>query len=127
MRLKRTNSSDLDFIALVDLLNADLAKKDGAKHAYYARFNGIDMLRNVVVAYQENKAVGCGAFKVFEENISVEIKRMYVLENSRGKGIATFIINELEQWARELDYTKMPIRNWEETTRGCETLYKKRL
>jgi len=36
----------------------------------------------------------------------MEIKRMYVLENRRGEGIASVILRELEKWALELGYGK---------------------
>ena len=63
------------------------------------------MLKYVVVAYQENNPVGCGAIKEYSGDI-MEIKRMYTSPESRGKGIATKILNELETWATELAYTK---------------------
>jgi GNAT superfamily N-acetyltransferase len=36
----------------------------------------------------------------------MEIKRMYVKPESRGKGIASKILSELEAWASELSYNK---------------------
>lgn len=97
----RTTSQNSDFIALVRLLDADLALRDGDEHDFYAQFNSIDMLNNVVVFYNEERAVGCGAFKSLDEN-TVEIKRMFTLPDQRGKGIASQILNELESWAAEL-------------------------
>ncbi|HEY9116189.1 MAG TPA: GNAT family N-acetyltransferase, partial [Roseivirga sp.] len=38
--------------------------------------------------------------------ISIEIKRMYVLENFRGQGVAGLILTELEKWAKELGYSQ---------------------
>jgi putative acetyltransferase len=49
--------------------------------------------------------VGCGAFRTYAEN-TVEIKRMYVPELYRNKGIASNILNGLEAWAKELGNTK---------------------
>jgi len=46
----RTGSDNLDFIELVRLLDADLAIRDGDKHAFYDQFNKIDNIRYVVVA-----------------------------------------------------------------------------
>lgn len=93
-----------DFRELVGLLDADLSVRDGAEHGFYAQFNKIDLIKNVVVAYANEKAVGCGAFKEFDQS-SVEIKRMYVREDSRGKGIAVEVLRELEIWAGELKFT----------------------
>lgn len=106
MNIVRTDSSNPDFIALVKLLDTDLAQRDGAETEYYAQFNKIDMLKNCIVAYVNEIRVGCGAFKPFEEGISIEVKRMYVLETERGKGVAGAILSELEKWAAELGYSK---------------------
>jgi GNAT superfamily N-acetyltransferase len=99
--LIRTDSSHQDFQSLVRLLDADLAVRDGADHAYYAQFNKIDLIQHAVVAYLEKQAVGCGAFKPFAEN-TVEVKRMFVRPEFRGQGIAQQILTELERWAGEL-------------------------
>ncbi|HMI78277.1 MAG TPA: GNAT family N-acetyltransferase [Ferruginibacter sp.] len=100
---KRTNSEDSDFRALVALLDADLAKLDGDEHDFYAQFNKIENIRNAVVCYVDNKPIGCGAFKAFDQQ-KVEIKRMFVKPEYRGHGIGLNILKELELWAAELNY-----------------------
>lgn len=52
----------------------------------------------------QEDAVGCGAFKEFNDE-TVEIKRMFVPDEQRGKGIASKVLKELEAWALELGYT----------------------
>ena len=101
--LVRTNSNNLDFSALVTQLDADLAIRDGNEHSFYAQFNKIDSIKHVVVAYQGNLPVACGAFKEFSKS-SAEIKRMYTDPKTRGKGFATKILLELECWAAELGF-----------------------
>jgi GNAT superfamily N-acetyltransferase len=101
----RTNSYNHDFIALVKLLDADLAIRDGKDHSFYAQYNKIDKIKFAVVAYKDGKPLGCGAIKEYEPG-TMEIKRMYVPPENRGKGIATKILSELENWARELSYAK---------------------
>ena len=103
LSLIRTNSSHPHFMHLVQLLDADLAVRDGADHAFYAQFNKITMIQHVIVAYENDEAVACGAFKKFNEE-SVEIKRMYVLPQHRNKGIAAAVLQQLEQWAKEEGY-----------------------
>ena len=105
MTIIRTDSSNKDFILLVKELDADLAIRDGEEHAFYDQFNKITNIKNVVVAYENDEPVGCGAFKPFNEE-AVEIKRMYVPPALRGKGIASFILNSLEAWAKENGYKK---------------------
>lgn len=102
--LTRTTSDNADFQHLVSLLDAYLAIIDGDEHAFYAQYNKTAALKNVVVYYENNIAVGCGALKIID-NETVEIKRMYVEPDFRGKGIAAAILRELEQWANELNYT----------------------
>jgi len=103
--LIRTDSDNSDFRELVKLLDADLAIRDGVEHSFYAQFNKIDKIREVVVVYENNQAVGCGAFKEFAPKVA-EIKRMYVRENMRGRGIAGEILAELENWAKGLNFTE---------------------
>lgn len=100
----RTDSSNTDFIALVALLDADLALRDGEENAFYKQFNGIAVLNHCVVYYENDIALACGAIKPFNQD-SMEIKRMYVSEASRGKGIASLLLTELENWTKELGYT----------------------
>ncbi len=105
INLIRTNSGNKDFIYLVRLLDEDLAKRDGADHAYYAQFNKIGKINYVIVAYENKRPVGCGAIKEYNYD-TFEIKRMYTLPEERGKGIATNILGELENWAKEMNYKK---------------------
>ncbi len=103
--LLRTNSEHRDFVELVRLLDADLAKRDGADHSFYAQFNTIDKIKYVVVAYENERPVGCGAIKEYAHG-TMEVKRMYVPPEHRKKGIASNILSELERWAVDLTYTK---------------------
>lgn len=100
----RTTSDNKDFQQLVSELDADLRIRDGEDHAYYAQFNKIDKIKHVVIAYEDNTAVGCGAVKEYTAD-TMEVKRMYVLPEKRGHGIASVILNELEHWTLELNYS----------------------
>lgn len=105
MVFKRTTSDNPDFQKLVALLDADLKIRDGEDHAFYAQYNKSATLNEVLVCYENELAVGCGALRRYEEK-TVEIKRMFVLPEQRGKGIAQKILKELETWAKELGYTQ---------------------
>jgi putative acetyltransferase len=102
--LVRTNSENKDFQKLVIALDHDLAIRNGDANDFFTQFNKIDLLHHVVVYYLENQPVGCGAVKEFN-NSTMEIKRMYVQIEFRGKGVAVAVLQELENWARELGYT----------------------
>jgi len=84
-------------------LDKELAIRDGEEHSFYAQYNKIDAIKYVVVAYEDENPVGCGAVKKFAEN-AMEVKRMFVPFESRGKGIASLVLQELEKWTAELGY-----------------------
>ena len=105
IKIIRTDSYNKDFIDLVKSLDTDLAQRDGNDHSFYAQFNKIDKIKYVVVAYENSKPAGCGAIKEYAPK-TMEIKRMYTSPESRGKGIATKVLTELEKWAIELSYEK---------------------
>lgn len=119
----RTNSSNQNFINLLKYLDIYLAEKDGDDHSFYDQFNKVDKIRYVVVAYENGKPIGCGAIKEYSPD-TMEIKRMYTLPESRGKGIATKILNELELWATELSYKKCVLETGKKQFEAIE-LYKK--
>ncbi|MDQ0595646.1 GNAT superfamily N-acetyltransferase [Chryseobacterium ginsenosidimutans] len=105
MTIIRTDSSNKDFQHLVKLLDADLAIRNGDDHAFYDQFNKIDMIKNCIIIYIDEIPAACGAFKKFEDD-TVEIKRMFTNLNFRKRGLATAIVKELENWAKESGYKK---------------------
>ena len=121
--LKRTNSDDRDYQKLVVELDKDLAIRDGDEHAFFAQYNKSDSIKYVVVAYENKVAVGCGAIKEYQKDI-VEIKRMFVPVEKRGKGIASVILTELEKWAAELKYKKCILETGKKMPEAIQ-LYKK--
>ena len=119
----RTDSANTDFQNLVVLLDKDLQIRDGDQHSFYDQFNKIQMIRNVIVCYIDNRPIGCGAFKEYDQN-KVEIKRMFVLPDYRGKGIGLDILNELEIWASELNYPECVLETGKKQPEAI-SLYKK--
>jgi GNAT superfamily N-acetyltransferase len=101
----RTTSEDAEFRTLVALLDQDLALRNGDEHAFYAQYNKVDALKQVVVAYVDGAPVGCGAIKAFEPGVA-EVKRMYTQPEQRGRGIAQQVLAELETWAAELGFNE---------------------
>lgn len=104
LKIIKTDSNNKDFQQLVALLDKDLSIRDGDDHAFFAQFNKLDSIRNVVVVYQNDVAIGCGAIKKYTDE-TAEIKRMFVRLEHRGKGIAVEILKELEKWASELKFS----------------------
>jgi GNAT superfamily N-acetyltransferase len=99
----RTDSLNPDFISLVSMLDRELAERDGKDHSFYAQFNTIQKIRHAIVRYVGNKPVACGAIREFSPSV-MEVKRMFVLPEYRGKGLAKAVLTELENWATEMHY-----------------------
>jgi GNAT superfamily N-acetyltransferase len=101
----RTSSDHPDFKSLVQMLDKDLAVRDGDDHAFYNQFNGIASIKHALVAYEKEMPVACGAIKIYDPQ-SMEVKRMYTHPDHRKKGIASAVLSELEQWAAELGISR---------------------
>jgi len=123
LKLIRTDAANKDLIALVKYLDTDLAKRDGKDHSFYSQFNKITNLKFAVIAYVNDIAIGCGTIKEFDST-AMEIKRMYVISESRGKGVATKVLKELECWAKELSYNKCVLETGKRQPEAIE-LYRK--
>ena len=100
--LVRTNSENSDFQKLTALFDVFLVEIDGDEKDFFAQFNQI-YIDNVVIAYENEIPVGCGAFKELDAK-TAEIKRMFVKPEARAKGIASKILMELESWAKDSNY-----------------------
>lgn len=105
VKILKTDSKNPDFVFLVRKLDKYLAEIDGKDHSFYSKFNKIDIINHVIVAYRDDTPIGCGAFKEFDSN-RVEIKRMYVEELERRNQIASMILSALEEWASQLGFNK---------------------
>lgn len=106
MNIKRTDSNDSDFQKLVAQLDSYLAQVNGEKDEFYTQFNHIEAINHVVVAYDdEHNAIGCGAMKPYDKN-SMEIKRMFVPIEYRGKNVAVTMLDELECWAEAIGFNR---------------------
>ena len=121
--LIRTNSENEDFQNLVRQLDADLKIRDGEENLFYAQFNKIARIKFVIVAFEGEVAVGCGAIKEYADD-TMEVKRMYVVQNKRGKGFASSILKELEKWTIDLNYKICVLETGKKQPEAIE-LYKK--
>ena len=101
---KRTSANDKDFQLLVAQLDNELWNELKEDQATYGQYNiVVDIPTAVVIYCDKEDPVACGCFKKFDED-SVEIKRMFVQKDHRGKGLSKKILAELEQWAKEENY-----------------------
>ena len=96
----RTTSENADFRKLINALDEDLYQRNGEAQLQYRQYNQVDSIDHVVVIYFEGKPVGCGCYKRFDDE-TVEMKRMFVRPEMRGKQLAARMLQELEIWAIE--------------------------
>lgn len=120
---KRTNADNNSFLSLVKELDDYLTGINGEDDSFFRQFNSMDELQCVIVCCHNEKPIACGAFKILNKT-TVEVKRMYVKHECRGKGVATKILNELEIWAKELGY-ETAILETSAIMNDALTLYKK--
>lgn len=123
MNLIRTTSENVDFTNLVKSLDQDLAIKNGDKNDFFVQLNKLDLIQHVVVAYDSEQAIACGAMKEYDKE-TMEVKRMFVLPHMRGNGIAALVLNNLEEWANELGYKRCILETGEKVKEAI-VLYKK--
>ena len=121
-QLLRTNSENEDFKYLTKLFDDYLVDIDGDEKDFFAQFNQI-YIKNVVVFYENEIPLGCGAFKELDSQ-TAELKRMFVLPKARGKGIASKILTELENWAKDSGY-KSCILETSQKLESAIALYRK--
>lgn len=96
----RTTSESADFRKLINALDEDLYQRNGEAQLQYRQYNQVDQINHVIVIYAEDKPVGCGCYKRFDDQ-TVEMKRMFVLPEMRGRQLAARMLQELETWAIE--------------------------
>jgi GNAT superfamily N-acetyltransferase len=104
IRIIKTTSENEDFIKLVWALDQSLWERYPELTSDYWGNNILEINPNVVILYIDNKPVACGCFKKKSKN-AIEIKRMFVLPEARGRGFAQSILQELERWGVELGFS----------------------
>lgn len=105
IHLIRTDNHHEDFKLLVIELDKELKIRDGDDHTFYAQYNKSDNIKYVLVVYDQELPIACGAIKEYDQD-TMEIKRMFVRPNYRNQGLASLILKALEQWCQELHYIK---------------------
>lgn len=104
--IQATAADNPDFQQLVTLLDAELAITDGEDHDFYNQFNGTEKLSHIAVAYtEESTPVACGAIRPFDA-VSVELKRMYVHPDFRGRGAAYQVLCYFEVLSKKIGYQR---------------------
>lgn len=100
IRLLRRMGDHPDVVALVGDAVAELARRYGGADDDYP----VDPRARFVVAMVDGQPAGCGAFHPLNDQ-TVELKRMYVRPDYRGRGLSRRILACLEDLAAGAHYT----------------------
>ena len=104
IKLASANSSEINILTLDLHQDLELIYGKGTIEEF-AEEN--EKMLVFYVAYDDNEtAVACGALKHYDDQ-TAEIKRMYVKQKHRGRGLSKLILSELEDKARELNYNRL--------------------
>ncbi|MEV5024587.1 GNAT family N-acetyltransferase [Paenibacillus sp. LPE1-1-1.1] len=98
-----------DLRQLIRQLDMDLLQRYPAEEIFGIDFSDAkvnDIL--FIVAYVNGTPVGCGAIKPID-GTACELKRFFVEEAYRNKGIAKLILWELEDRARRMDFRSIKL------------------
>lgn len=106
--LKQVSYDCTDFIDLCNQLDQflNLAIGGESKREKYKKFNHLDTMDYVVIAYDNNIPIGCAALRKYSEK-SIEVKRVFVQEKYRGQHIGSTLLKNLIMYAKTSGYERM--------------------
>lgn len=106
--LRQVDPDNQDFIRLCSELDLflDIAIGGESKRAKYKKFNYLDTMDYVIVAYDKEEAVGCGALRKYSDT-DVEVKRVFVRESFRGQNLGGRLLEQLISYAGEAGYKRL--------------------
>lgn len=124
MDVKYTNGNDPDFVRLSKKLGDYLNRLAGGEmfRQAYVPLNALDNINDAYVIYDEDVPIACGGFKHHSQD-TAEIKRVFVEEAHRNKGIARQLMKLLESMARTKGYQKLIVETGRDM-HGAVNLYK---
>ena len=105
MRFIYTDGGYSDFIELCRCLDEFLNELVGGEEnrAEYIPYNQLEDIHDVIVAYDDDVPVGSAGFKKYDDECA-EVKRVFVKQAYRGKGISNKLMELLENAARKQGY-----------------------
>lgn len=125
MEFKRTNGKNKDFIENCILLDMDLDRRVGneIQRDKYNKYNQLDEIQEAIVVYEDNKPIGGGAIRKYDEE-DIELKRVFVHSEYQGHGVGTKLVSLLVEWAAELGYKRIILEAGKILSEAC-AVYKK--
>lgn len=93
------------------------------KRKAFVPYNLSDSIQDVVIAYKNDRAVGCAGLKGYS-SADVEIKRVWVTPDYRNQGLATKLMELIEAKAKEQNFQRMILQT-REIMKDAVALYRK--
>lgn len=121
MELRFVSPSSKDYAMLAKKLDDYYISLVGDVHLRYAAVNDPKNMACIVVAYEGSVPLGCGCWKAVDD-VTAEVKRIYVEPRYRRRGIASAIIDLLESHILASGYGKVLLET-ARTTGDSKALY----
>ena len=106
MNIQPMSITDTIVLELFSLHDDFMIEFLGEDSHYYTRYSENENIENVWVVYEENLPAGCIAYRTKTDGVG-EVKRLFIRNEYRGKGISKELLNLLEKHAREQGCTKL--------------------
>lgn len=87
------------------------------------RILGVKEYDKILLAIDEGRIIGSMAYKKVDNKV-VELKRVYLYKEYRGKGIANQLYNGIMETIKENKYKKVIVETWENFQSGINFYYK---
>ena len=100
LKITRTNTLDPKIKGLIKLLDKELRGYYGDIQDNYDVHNDTSKGFSAILIEENEEPIGCGAFKPYDET-SAELKRIFLRNEARGKGLSKLIVKALEDWILE--------------------------
>lgn len=125
MEFRRTDGKNKNFIENCILLDMDLDRRVGneIQRDKYNKYNQLDEIREAIVVYENNKPIGGGAIRRYNDE-DIELKRVFVHPECQGRGIGTKLVSLLVEWATELGCKRIILETGNILSEAC-AVYKK--
>ncbi|MDE5580100.1 MAG: GNAT family N-acetyltransferase [Treponemataceae bacterium] len=125
MQFIYTNGENPDFIELCRGLDDFLNELVGGEEnrAEYVPYNRLSDIHDAIIAYDGEIPVGCAAFKKYDDEFA-EVKRVFIKQEFRGKGISRELMKRLENAAKEQGFRCLILESGEPLV-AAMSLYRK--
>jgi predicted DNA-binding protein (MmcQ/YjbR family)/GNAT superfamily N-acetyltransferase len=115
-----TNGENMDFVMLCRKLDSALDELVGGKFKRdeYIQYNLRDSIHDVIIAYRNGIPVGCGAYKMYDEE-HAELKRIFIDGTCRNMGLGSELVRRLEAKAKINGYKWCILETGEPLEAAC--------